>query len=224
MVSWKQLFAKFSLILAEKWVLHQIESCNTTLSWKLCFVPFWVENSVFQNFHHFSLKNAFCIRSSHGIQLIFKTVFCSILGWKQLFNKCSPFVAKNAFCIKSIHGIQIFLKNCVLLHFRLNVFQNFLPFFAEKCDFNQIQSWETTLSLKLCLAPLWIENSVLSNFYHFLRKNVFWHKPTRGITLFLENCVLAHFWLKTAFCKSFTICRLRRGLALNPLMDFKTVF
>ena len=71
-VGWKQRYAKFKPIFAEKCVLHQIHLWHTTLFWKVCFALLCVRNNVLPSFHHFPLKNGFCIKSTQGIQLFLK--------------------------------------------------------------------------------------------------------------------------------------------------------
>ena len=69
MVSWKQRFVTFSPFIAKKCVLNQIHLWNTNLFWKRCFPPLCVESRVLPNLNHFSLKNTFCNKSTHGIKL-----------------------------------------------------------------------------------------------------------------------------------------------------------
>ena len=145
-------------------------------------------------------------------------------------------------CIKSTHGIKLFLEKYVLRYFGLKTaflkiitifrwkvrFLKFFPFFVAKGVLHQIELWKTTLSWKLCLDPLWVHKSVLPSFHHFSLKNAFCIKPSHAIKLFLENCVLLHCGLKTAFFKIFTISPWKKRFASNPLMDYnsflKTVF
>ena len=94
-VDWKQRFVKFLPFLAEKCVLTQTYSWNNTLSWKLCFGPFLVENSVLQKFHHLSLKKGFSIKSTHGFQNCVLIHFGFIRAFRQVFTISCWKIQKN---------------------------------------------------------------------------------------------------------------------------------
>ena len=113
----KQSFSKLSPFLAEKCVLQQI--------------PFWVEYSVLPNFHNFSLKTAFCIKSTLGIKLFLKN--CVLLH-------CG---LKRAFCqIDTMSSVKMRFATDPLIEYTTHLpnFHHFSPKNAEKCILPQIHS------------------------------------------------------------------------------------
>ena len=87
-----------------RYASNPLMAYNSFLKSVFCFIG--VRNNVLPSFHHFPLKNGFCIKSTQGIQLFLcdlKEAFCRIFttsGWKMRFAS-NPFM-KNNFFLKSV--------------------------------------------------------------------------------------------------------------------------
>ena len=153
-VGWKPRFAKFTPFLIKKCVLHQIQSWNKTLSRKLCFAPVWVQKSIFQNFHQFLLRNGFCIKSSHEIQLFFENC---VLRYGELKTASRHIYTNSRWKMGFASNPRMEYKSFLNTVFSSIVgwkprFAKFKPFLTEKYVLQQIHSWNKTFFLKLCFA------------------------------------------------------------------------
>ena len=211
-VGWNKRFVKFSPFLTKKCVFHQIYSWNTNLFWKLCFHPLSVESRILQNLHHFLVKNAFCIKSTHGIKLFLencvfrhgamKTAFRQIFTnsrWKMGFALNPVSILRHGELITAFR--HIFTNSCWNTGFALNPLMEYNSFL--KTVFCAMVSWKQRFATFLSiLAEIWVLHQIYS-----------WNT-----TLSWKLC-FALLWVENSVFQNFQNFSPKMRFPWYPLMD-----
>ena len=110
----KTAFFKIFTISRRKCIFYQIHSWIKTLSLNCFCLHCGLERAICQIFTISSKKIAFCIKSTHGIQIFFENCLAPLWVESRVFPNLHHFSSKNAFYIKSTRKLKLFLENCVL--------------------------------------------------------------------------------------------------------------